>query len=255
MTFTVIILVSSYWCSRLMNETTAPMSLLTHDLEVRSSGSPGRQLIGMIHSAGLEVVEPERPIDFARRLRSSDPQNRMVLERLLEWTPIVPEFQLVALVTLAPRLERCAARLGHGRPSDDTVAEVLFHAARALHLTHEIREGGRAPFVLDFAFSRSRCTQRKILRHNVTTEELGNVDVAEPAIDWTTTLTQRLEEAMAAGVINPDEAEVIEMTRWGGCTLSQWSALTGEPYDRLKKRRSRAETRLRRYFAGAGAVQ
>jgi len=255
MTIIMIIFVSSYWCSRLMNETTAPMFLLTHDLEVRSCGSPGRQLTAMIHSAGLEVVEAERPIDFARRLRSSDPHNRVALEQLLEWTAIVPEFQLVALVTLAPRLEQCAARLGRGRPSDDTVAEVLFHAARALHSTHEIPEGGRSHFVLNFAFSRSRCAQRKILRHNVPAEELGTVDVAEPAIDWSTTPTQRLEEAMTAGVINPDEAEVIEMTRVGGCTLNQWSALTGEPYDRLKKRRFRAETRLRRYFAGAGAVQ
>ena len=255
MTFTVIIFVSSYWCSRLMNETTSLMSLLTQDLEVRSCGAPGRRLIGMIRSAGLEVVEAERPIDFARRLRSPDLHHRVVLEQLLEWTPIVPEFQLVALVTLAPRLERCAARLGHGRPSDDTVAEVLSHAIGALQGTHEIPEGGRSHFVLNFAFSRSRCTQRKILRHNVPAEELGTVDVAEPVIDWSTTLTQRLEEAMTAGVINPDEAEVIEMTRLGGCTLSQWSALTGEPYDRLKKRRSRAETRLRSYFAGAGAVQ
>ena len=87
MTIVMIILVSSYWCSRLMNETTSPMSLLTQDLEVRSSGSPGRQLIGMIHSAGLKVVEAERPIDFARRLRSSDHQNRVILEQLLEWTP------------------------------------------------------------------------------------------------------------------------------------------------------------------------
>ena len=255
MTNIVIIFVSSYWCSRLMNETTSPMSLLTQDLEVRSSGSPGRQLIGMLRSAGLEVVETERPIDFARRLRSPDLHHRVVLEQLLEWTAIVPEFQLVALVTLAPRLERCAARLGRGRPSDDTVAEVLFHATRALHGTHEIPEGGRSHFVLDFALSRSRCTQRKNLRHNAPAEEIGDVDVAAPAIDWSTTLTQHLEDAMTAGVINPDEAEVIEMTRWGGCTLSQWSALTGEPYDRLKKRRSRAETRLRRYFAVAGEVQ
>ena len=255
MTFTVIIFVSSYWCCRLMNETTAPMSLLTQDLEVRSCGAPGRQLIGMLRSAGLEVAETERPIDFARRLRSSDPHHRLVLERLLEWAAIVPKFQLVALVALAPRLERCAARLGRGRPSDDTVAEVLFHATRALHVTHEIPEGGRSYFVHDFAFSRSRCTQRKMLRHNVPAEELGEVDVAEPAIDWSTTLMQHLEKAMTAGVINPDEAEVIEMTRVGGCTLSQWSKLTGEPYDRLKKRRSRAEARLRRYFAGAGGIQ
>lgn len=255
MTIIVISFVSSYWCSRLMNKTTAPLSLLTHDLEVRSSGWQGRQLIGMIRSAGLEVVEAERPIDFARRLRSSDQHHRVVLEHLLEWTPIVPEFQLVALVTLAPRLERCAARLGRGRPSDDTVAEVLSHATRALHGTHEIPEGGRALFVLNFAFSRSRCTQRKMLRHNVPAGELGTIDVAEPAIDWSVTLTQHLEQAMAVGVINSDEAEVIEMTRLGGCGLRQWSELTGEPYDRLKKRRFRAESRLRRYFASAGGIQ
>jgi DNA-directed RNA polymerase specialized sigma24 family protein len=94
-----------------------------------------------------------------------------------------------------------------------------------------------------------------MLRHNVPAEELGTVDIAEPAIDWSKTLTQHLEEAMVAGVINEDEAEVIEMTRLGGCSLMQWSELTGEPYDRLKKRRFRAETRLRRYFAGAGGIE
>ena len=113
----------------------------------------------------------------------------------------------------------------------------------------------RAHFVVNFAFSRSRCEQRRALRHNVRTEELGANDVAEPTTDWLPTLTQHLEQALAAGVINPDEAEVIEMTRLSGCALVQWSALTGEPYDRLRKRRLRAETRLRRYFAGEGAVQ
>ena len=238
-----------------MNETTAPMSTLSHDLEVRSRGSQGRQLTCMIIDAGLDIQETERPIDFARRLRSTDLHQRWVLERLLEWTPVVPQFQLVALVAFAPRLERCAVRLGRGRPSDDSVAEVLYHATRALHGTDHIPEGARAPFVLDYAFSRSRCVQRKTLRHNVRTEELGTTDVAEPDIDWSTTLTQHLDEAIVAGVVNSDEAEVIEMTRLGGCSVHQWAALTGEPYERLKKRRFRAETRLRRYFNRSGENQ
>ena len=126
-----------------MNETTSTMSLLTRDLEVRSSGSPGRDLLELIRSAGLEVVEEECPLDFALRLRSSNHHQRAILEQLLEWTSIVPDFRLLALVSLAPRLERCAARLGRGRPSEDTVAEVLTHATRALHGTDAIPEGTR----------------------------------------------------------------------------------------------------------------
>lgn len=253
MTIVVIIFVNSHWCSRFMKETTTPMSLLTHDLEVRSSGSPGQQLFGMIRSAGLEILEAERPVDFARRLQSSDLHERVILEQFLESTPIVHEFQLVALVALAPRLERRAARLGRGRPSDDTVSEVLAHATVALRETNGIAEGERALFVLAYAYSRSRCVQRKMLRHNVHAQTLDrDDDVAESVTDWSKTLTQYFDEAVAAGTVTSEECELIEMTRVGGCSLRQWSKITAESYTQLRMRRLRAEARLRHHFSGEG---
>lgn len=232
-----------------MNNTHTIMSLLTRDLEARSSGSSGRELLRRLEDYCLDLLGVSSPLEFARRLQSSDPSAREALEELLEWTAIESEFRLVALVALAPRLEHAASRLGRGRPSEDTLSEVLTHATEALAWTHELADGVRIDFVLRHAASRARREKRLMARHNVPTEALpADFDRAEPEIQYEGEAEIRLARAVERRVISSDERRLIEETRGGQSSLQQLAASTADSYDALRMRRARAETRLRRYY-------
>jgi hypothetical protein len=256
MTITMRIFMNSYWSPLVMTYTNTPLSLLTHELEVRSCGSPGRHLFALIEESGLELFGTGSPVSFAVGLQSRQPKNQEVLENLLELTSAVTPFELIALVALAPELELSAARLSWGRPSDDTVSELLSHATFALRHTHAIDHGDRAQFVLRHASSRTRSAQRQSAVHNVKAERImDDFDAEQPPVDFSRTVAERLSEAMAMNIITSDEAELLEMTRSGECSLRQWAKATGEPYDRLRMRRTRAEKSLRRYFDVKGDGQ
>jgi DNA-directed RNA polymerase specialized sigma24 family protein len=53
-----------------------------------------------------------------------------------------------------------------------------------------------------------------------------------------------LGEAVAAGAINRQEAELVAVTRFDGIPLAHLASVSGQPYNRLKVRRQRAERRL-----------
>ena len=144
--------VNSYWSTSEMNLTTSLTSLLTRDLEARSAGSSGRALLEKLEFYCFDL-NVARPLEFAESLQSDEPGPRQLLEQLLEWTAVQPSFQLVALVALAPGLDQIALRLGRGRPSDDTISEVVAQATEALHWTEEFTEGERRDFVLRHATS------------------------------------------------------------------------------------------------------
>jgi hypothetical protein len=237
-------LVKSYWSTSDMNPTTSLMTLLTRDLESRSAGSSGRRLMELLEFYCFDLREP-RPLEFALSLQGDEPRDRQLLEQLLEWTATQPNFQLVALVALAPELDRIARRLGRGRPSDDTTSEVLAQATEALRWTEELVEGERRDFVLRHATSRTRSEQRRLARHNVPARSLStDFDRADEAAEEGR-LPVDLEYAVQRGVITSVERELIQATRGGEATLQGYSASVGESYDALRKRRIRAERRIR----------
>ena len=51
--------------------------------------------------------------------------------------------------------------------------------------------------------------------------------------------------AVKAGVLDEDAARLITMTRLGGVSVSEVAGLTGEKEQTVRKRRLRAEARLR----------
>lgn len=233
-----------------MTYSNTSLSLLTHELDVRSCGSPGRRLYRLIEATGWALCGSQNPLAFAVALQSPEPQNQAVLENLLEQTVTVPPFALIALVALSPGLGNSAARLSWGRPSEDTVSELLSHATFALRHAHEVDHGSRASFVLKHAASRTRSAQRQSLVHNVKAERIAHeFDAEEPPVDLSRTVAERLNEAMERRIITSSESELLEMTRSGECSLWQWSEISGEPYDQLRMRRTRAEAKLRRYFS------
>ena len=239
----------SYWCSGEMTTTPAIQSLLTLDLEARSAGSSGRALQHQLEDYRLDLLDVTNPLDFARRLQKDDSDGRRSLEELLEWTGQVSEFRLVALVALAPKLDVIAQRLGWGRPSADTIAEVLAQASDALRWSEELAEGERIDFVLTHILSRTRAEQRRLARHNVPAEALPReFDLEDDSVlRDEIRVASRLSHAVRLGVISPEERRLIEITRMGERSLHALAESTLQ-YDAIRVRRARAEHRLRSFY-------
>ena len=248
MTNLVCEFMNSYWSSTEMNPTTS-LSLLTHDLEVRSSGSPGRCLLQRLEDCPLDLLGATRPLEFAHLLQLDEVRNRLVLERLLGWTFQDPEFALIAIVALAPELDYLAGRVSAGRPSEDAVAEIMTQASDAMNWARELREGQRVTFVLDHAFTQTRAEQRSMARNKVPTCSLSRyLDVADlesPAYQMTPDWLLKAEELR---IITRDECELIASTRGGARSLYEFAVASGLAYNALRMRRARAEDRLRRFY-------
>ena len=256
MTSPECVFMNSYWSSQDMKPTSTPMSLLTHDLGIRSSGSPGRDLIERLETYRLDLLGTSRPLEFAQLLQNPEPRNRQVLEELLEWTALDDDFMLIALVALSPELEFTASRLSWGRPSDDTVSELLAQATVALQWTHELVKGERSDFVLSHAFTKTRSEQRSMARHNVPTTLIpDDYDVAELEMEPLEIADRLLARAVADRVITVDESSLIQRTRADQMSLQSLADEFGCSYQTLKKRRNRAETKLRRHLVSQGVAR
>lgn len=242
----------SYWCSGEMTTTPAIQPLLTRDLEARSAGSSGRALLDILEDNRLDLLGTTNPLDFAQRLQSDDPRARRSLEELLEWTGQVPEFRLVTLVALAPRLDAIAQRLGRGRPSSDTIGEVLVQATDALRWSEELVEGERVDFVLTHTLSRTRAEQRRLARHNVPADAFPrDFDLEDESVPCDEMrVASRLAHAVRLGVISPGERALIEATRTGESSLHSL-AKSNDHYDTVRVRRARAERRLRSFYGAS----
>ncbi len=248
MTNPVCEFMNSYWSSETMNPTT-PLSLLTHDLEVRSTGSPGRHLLRRLESCPLNLLGATRAVEFALLLQSSEPQNRDELDKLLGWTFLDSEFALIALVALAPELDYLVGRLSAGRPSDDAVAEILTQATDAMRWAHELAENTRVAFVLDHAFTQTRAEQRSMVRHNVSTCSMSReFDAGELISPSQRAIPEWLARAEERCVITREECDLIASTRGGAQSLHELADASGLAYNALRMRRSRAEDRLRRFY-------
>jgi hypothetical protein len=151
-------------------------------------------------------------------------------------------------VALAPELEHAASRVSRGRPSDDMMAEILAQASDALYWTHEFVEGERVDFVLSYALSRTRMEQRRLARHNVPAVAIPlDFDVAEPE-EPSTDVASHLARAVDQLIITAAESQLIVDTRVGESTLQSLATVAGDTYSTLRKRRARAESRLRYYY-------
>jgi len=225
------------------------MSLLTHDLKVRSAGSPGRDLLERLDDYCLDLLGTVGPLEFAQVLQSPVPGTRQVLEELLEWTALDNDFLLIALVALSPDLELIALRLSWGRPSKDTVSEVLTQATVALRWTHELVEGERVDFVLEQTLTKTRNEQRRMSRHNVPTTFIpDDYDTGEPGVEPFDVSPPLLARAVVNHVISEDDAELVQRTRGEKKSLETLANESGSTYDALRMRRTRAEDCLRHHF-------
>ena len=249
MTILLCVVVTSYWSSGDMKPTNTPMSLLARDLAIRSAGTPGRNLLRRLDHYCLDLLGTEGPVQFAHALRHPAPLPHQVLEELLEWTPLDNDFALIALVALAPGLEQVALKLSWGRPSKDTVSEVLTQAIIALRFTNELVEGERVEYVLGYALTKTRTEQRRMSRHNVSTTFIpDDYDEVEPEVEPWKFRPSLLERAVTNHVVCAEDSELIRKTRGEGVSLSAFADQSDLTYDALRMRRTRAEDLLRRHF-------
>ncbi len=239
-----------------MNNTPTLTSLLTRDLEARSSGSSGRALLEMLEDHEIDLNGVDDALELALMMREPSVEARRVLEDLLGKVASSTDLQLIALVALAPDLEHSASRLQRGRPSDDAVAEILAHASEALLLAQELPAGSRMDFVLQHAFSRARAEPRNLARRSVVTVCLTSAtDVPEPPAPYHDVAQLRLDEAVAHEVIDLAERELIDQTRGKGRSLLELAHESADSYAALQRRRHRAEARVRQYFGVSEVVQ
>ena len=248
--------VNSYWSSGDMKPTSKPMSLLAHDLEVRSSGSSGRSLMRRLEDYRIDLLGATSADEFARLLQSREAHARQALEEFLEWTGVDDEFLLIGLVALSPEMDRLASRLSGGYPGDDMISELLTHATVALRWTHELIDGERTHIALMHAFTKTRGEKRRMARHNVPNCPLfASDDLARPEVLWHHQSQGMLVTAVEQCVITFEDARLIESTRVKGHSLDELADTAGTSYDALRMRRARAETRLRRYFTSTGEIR
>jgi len=156
------------------------------------------------------------------------------------------------LVALAPELERSANRLSWGRPSIDTVSEVLTQATVALRWTQELAEGERVDFVLAHAQSKTRSEQRRMARHNVPTVAIpDDFEQGEPEVTHYGASAELLSSAVERNILTSDECLIIQRTRGDNTSMRLIAEETGASYEAVKKRRNRAERKLRQHLVAS----
>lgn len=231
-----------------MNNYQSITSLLVADLTARSAGASGRILSRKIEQYGFDLDSASSPLDWALRLRSDDVRQRHVLEELLEWTTDDVDFRLLAIVALTPKLEEIARRVGW-LTREDGVAEIVAQATAALRWTWEVVEGRRVAFVVRETAKAVSAERSSLRRHHVASLPIDDgFDVVDATLDNGPTGVSRLRRVLELRVIDDLEYEVVVSTRSGTASLTELATRFGLSYDALRMRRSRAETRIRRFY-------
>jgi hypothetical protein len=88
-----------------------------------------------------------------------------------------------------------------------------------------------------------------LARHNVPTVKIPwGYDEVEPEVKLRDMSVVVLSLAVENHIISPDESALIEVTRSGRRSLDELARESSDSYNALRMRRSRAETRLRRFY-------
>jgi DNA-directed RNA polymerase specialized sigma24 family protein len=232
------------------------LSLLTHELELRSRRSRPPKVFDLLRSAGLPIPEGTTLMDLVAichgQSASEDLEPRVLAEALLEAAPSDDDAALTTIVALRPVLYRIVKKVsGTSCPDDDTVAEVATLAWAAIAQPNE--PGGPPRKLCDVVneiWTQARTTIRRertsASRHETLKEEFDSPD---PDLDPAELVTTLLIDAARRGVITLVDAKLIEATRLGEITIDQLADQAGVPSQTLYVRRGRAEEALRRHLS------
>jgi DNA-directed RNA polymerase specialized sigma24 family protein len=186
------------------------------------------------------------PVDVVRFLhgRNSPDARDAVLRPLVTRAATDPAARRLVLRAVLPGLKNVARRLGVMAESRDEIWSTLFCCAWENLCAYSIdRRPNRIAANLVLDTMRSTITTLRVER-----AELVEVVDLDP---WTARssaasgdIDALFDRAVAAGAISAAEATLIASTRFDGIPLAHMANACGEPYNRVKVRRQRAERRL-----------
>lgn len=182
---------------------------------------------------------------FLRR-RPSPSEGDRILLALLRCARMEAAAGRVVLIGVLPGLKAISHRVLRGEDERQEVWSALFVSVWEQICTYPLE---RRPHrvAANLLLDTLRHTLRA-MRASRSTEALIAFDFHKARSVWAVSDDPApdalLERAVEAGAIAPAEAELVFSTRFDGIPLAHVAAAQGEPYNRVKVRRQRAERRL-----------
>lgn len=223
-----------------------PLEQLEQELEQElASGSL------VIHFEAWRRADPalarfHRPADVLRYLRSrpSAAAEDTVLLALLTRARQEPSAGRLVLYALLPGLRNVARRsLVSVDEREELWAALLASVWEHIRAYPVERRPRRV--AANLLLDTMRSTLAAVRRERIEDEPLPTALADEPSPELRCDdVDALLARAVAAGAISPQEAQLVLSTRFDGIPLAHVAAAHGEPYNRVKVRRQRAERRL-----------
>jgi len=236
--------------SGLMAHTTATMSLFTRDLEHTSVGSPGRALMGVIESLGFDTLGASRPLDLALALQEATPERDALVGRYLEAAARDPQLVNLVMVAITPAVEatvaRCASYIGRSAFTEELLVTLLEQLQGVGEQPPALRRRWLATTAVASARATTRSSRRRALSSIAIADDF---DLAEVSGDdgWREELLAAMWMAVGT-VISTEDFVLIDCTRAWGVELEWMAQHYAISYDAARKRRARAEARVRDFI-------
>jgi hypothetical protein len=239
-----------------MKNTPAVMSLFIRDLEVSSSGSPGRALMGFIESLGLDTMGASRALELAVQLQEPSIELDVLVGQYLGASSDQPHLTSFVLVACAPTvIAACLHHLGDTLSQDfqdDLRCQLLENLRCVSELPVELRRRWLAAQSVIVTRSLTRAPKGGRIE---SVELNDSCDRAAPA-QFDSHLDRRLEllmDAVRSNVVREQDLDVLMQTRVDGISLDEFAQSKGVSYKAAHKHRSLAERQLRSLVARAEA--
>lgn len=242
--------VNSQFSSDLMAHTTATMSLFTRDLERTSIGSSGRTLMGVIESLGFDTLGASRPLDLALALQEATPERDALVGHYLEAAAKDPRLVTLVMVGVTPAVEaavaRCVSYIGRAAFAEELLVTLLEQLRQVGEQPTELRRRWLAASAVAGARAATRGARRRSIAAIALPDDF---DLAEVSDDdgWREELLAAMWLAVGT-IISNDDFVLIDCTRIWGVELSWMADRYGISYDAARKRRCRAEAKVRDFI-------
>ena len=236
---------SARFCTGSMTNTTSIMHMFTTDLLAVSSGSSGRELMGVIESLDLDSLGASRPIDLARALQTEDAETDLLVGHYLAAAATDRRLVSLALVAVAPVVERFIHRSVGAMPTEEFASELYCRLFEQLAVVSDHEVSHRRVLLARNAVSAARAVTRPPhgLPVIVALDECYDHAESAPEADHQVALIA-MERSLSI-VVAPEDADLVRRTRCGEIRVRDLAAATGVSQKTLLQRRARAEAKLR----------
>ena len=230
-------------CTGPMTNTTTIMHMFTTDLAADSSG---RELMGVIESLELDSLGASRPIDLARALQTEDTETDLLVGHYLAAAATDRRLVSLALVAVAPVVERFVRRSVGAMPTEAFASELYCRLFEQLVVVSDHGVSHRRVVLARNAVRAARAVTRP--PHGrpvlVVLDECHDFADEAPEADHHEMALFAIERSLTT-VVSPEDADLIRRTRSGEIRVRDLARSTGVAHKTLLQRRARAEAKLR----------